>query len=109
MNIGPSFTAHYEYRNSMPSSLRKPDRGSQHRRRQGGIPIALIHNLMVGTEFYFSLLLFGFTALLCLFGFGLLLDSILRFARDLWKESRPVEPAAGKIPEEKVTGAERAA
>jgi hypothetical protein len=63
---------------------------------------------MFVNEFLFSFLLLAFTALLCLLGFGLLLDGIARFLREGYKERRRTKSAA-KSAEERVTTAERAA
>ena len=65
--------------------------------------------LMFVHEFYFSFFLLAFTAVLCLFGCGLLIDGIMRFARDCYKEVRRTEPVVRKVVEEKVTTAERVA
>ena len=65
--------------------------------------------LMFVNQFYFSFFLLAFTAVLCLFGCGLLIDGIMRFARDCYKEVRRTEPAVRKVAEEKVTTAERVA
>ena len=65
--------------------------------------------LMFVNEFYFSFFLIAFSAVLCVFGCGLLIDGSMRFARDSYKELPKTEPAAGKVPEEKVTTAGRVA
>jgi hypothetical protein len=64
---------------------------------------------MFVNEFYFSFFLVAFTAVLCLFGCGLLIDGIMRFARDCYKEPQRTERAVEKGAEEKVTTAEPAA
>ena len=73
---------------------------------------------MFVNEFYFSFFLLAFTAVLCLFGCGLLIDGIMRFARDCYKDLRPAEEpavlkvadkAVRKVADKKVTTAERVA
>ena len=72
-----------------------------------GTPIALLTYLMsVNGFFLFCLLLFA--ALLCLFGVVMVIDGIIRLARESYKRGRP-SPANGKEQEEKPTTGERAA
>ena len=57
---------------------------------------------------FFLLCLLLFAALLCLFGLVMLIDGIIRLARELYGQGRP-SPANGKGQGEKPTTGKRAA